>query len=166
MTNDSASGRLWPRDSWCSGYRRPWVGPAERLREHWRTRGNSEKARNNPRFSAWLCSLSQPPEYYVLQTVPCAQGEAAERYWTDLMRQVIGADLLNIKSGSASVSRRSLSPEHRATVGAGVKAAHLRDPGYSKKLSAAHRNISDETRARMSASAKARSLESRLRKAS
>jgi hypothetical protein len=102
--------------------------PARRVRGHWKDRG--KVAARNSRHSAWLCSLSGPPGYFILQVVPWDQRHAVEKHWTDLFRQVPGADLLNICSGATP------SDELRAKIGAGLKRTYL-SPEYHAKLSAA-----------------------------
>ena len=88
-----------------------------RARQHWNDR--MKVADRNGPLCAWLCSLSTAPAYVVLQVVPWEERFAAERYWTDLLKQAPGIDLLNIYSGSTP------PPEIRARISASLNVAYL-----------------------------------------
>lgn len=93
---------------------------------------------SNPRFCRWMRSLPEPPAYFIFQAVPYSQRFAAERYYTDLLRQIPSIDLLNVQSGATKPR------ELQVAVNASISVAKK---GW---------NPSRETRARMSAAQKAR----------
>jgi hypothetical protein len=64
----------------------------QRMRVHWTSRFVKTSHVAN-----WIRSLSEPPDYHVLQTVKDEVGLKAEDYWIDLLRQVPSVDLLNMK---------------------------------------------------------------------
>ena len=69
---------------------------AKRIRSHWSQRNSVYRSP----VKDWLQSLSEPPEFEVIQTVPDEQAQAAEAYWTKMLRQTIaGPELLNILDG-------------------------------------------------------------------
>lgn len=126
------------------GTRKPrYVGhsgnPARRLKEHWRRRDCEPYVQDNPKFSAWLRSLSSPPELQVLEVVPYEDRFAAEERHTDRLRQMPGTELLNIYAGAQvpDVTRVKMKASHtgvkakaedRAKISAGVKAYFARLP--------------------------------------
>ena len=129
--------------------------PARRLKEHWRRRAYAPYAEDNPKFSAWLCSLDGPPELEILQVVPYEDRFEAERHHTDLLRETPGVDLLNIFSGSevpeatrAKMSARMqgtrASAETRAKISAGMK-TYL-DSLAPEQLAEVRRNLTPRVR--------------------
>lgn len=103
--------------------------PDRRLREHWRRRDYTPYAEDNPRFSAWLRSLDGPPELHVFQSVGYEDRFKAEQYYTELLRQIPGIDLLNIYIGAEVPveTRVKMSASHRGTKSS---------PGSGAKISA------------------------------
>ena len=147
-----------------------YVGQSVRLRhrlaQHWQRRKLA--AHLNPALAEWLRSLSAPPECQILQAVPYEQRFKAEEYWTDLLREVPGIELLNISSGAR------MSPDSLARLGAATAAlwqtdeyrtkviearkAMWQQPEHRAKMHAAMKGrvISPEARANMSAALKGR----------
>lgn len=134
------------------------VHPAGRVRSHWRRRYDEDRVRRNPRLTAWLQGMNEPPAWELLQVVTREARHAAEAYWTDLLRQVPGMDLLNIFSGATpgAATRARLS-----TLNAG-NTPWMKGKTHTEaaraKISAAQkgRTVSLETRARMIAAQRAR----------
>lgn len=121
------------------GTRKPrYVGhsgdPARRLREHWRRRDYAPYTEDNPKFSAWLCSLDGPPELHVFQVVPYEERFRAEHYYTSLLRQIPGIDLFNIFIGS------EVPAETRAKMGAGHRGIRPSAEVRAKKSAAAKKH--------------------------
>lgn len=101
---------------------------ARRVREdHWWHRFQEKNRKCNPAFNAWLRSLDGPPEFFIFETVPYADRYKAERYYTDLLRQIPGVELLNINSGGMPV------PGHLARM-----SALAASPEAKEKISVAH----------------------------
>lgn len=109
-----------------------------RVRYHWHDRMKEKSAKRNPGFCTWLRSLAKPPEYHVFEIIPFSDRIKAERYYTDLLGEIPGVNLLNLNSGNTK------PPELMVKVSASISAAKK---GW---------NPSPETRARMSAGQRAR----------
>lgn len=106
--------------------------PARRAWEHWQHRNNDDYLRN-PAFADWLRSLDGPPGVHVFEEVSFEDRFKAEEYYTDLLRQIPGVELLNINSGAKQaesvrkkISARHVgvpkSAEHRAAMSAAARA--------------------------------------------
>lgn len=94
---------------------------AKRVRSHWRQRNSTGR---NP-VKDWLQSLSQPPEFEVIQVVSNEQAQAAETYWIKLIRETsVGSDLLNVLDG------RKMRPETRQKI-----AMNRRNPAKKRSFS-------------------------------
>ena len=120
-----------------------------RLRQHWMYRQGAIQ-KKNPQLVAWICSLDDPPEYFIFESVPWELRHKAEHYYTDLLRQ-IGMDLLNINSGGY------LSAKHRAKLAAaGVAANTGRKQSPEERARRSGRSHTLEWKADMSAKMKGR----------
>lgn len=115
------------------GTRKPrYVGCARnaviRRNDHWRQRNSTYR---NP-VKDWLRSLKEPPELYILQTVPDEWGIAAEAYWTKLLREIPSVNLLNILDGREwrEDSRQQI---RESMTGKKLSAETRKKLGYAKK---------------------------------
>lgn len=121
----------------------------ERVKSHWRQRNSTYRSP----VKEWLCSLSAPPPYEILQVVEDEVGIQAEEYWTTLLRQIDTVDLLNRRDGYRH------HPENRAKISEASKGHHV-SLEMREKLSQAltGKHPSEETRRRMSAGRKGRPI--------
>lgn len=67
----------------------------ERMRLHW-----SQREQKKTPLANWLKTLSEPPDYEILQEVCKESRWNAEEYWTNLLRQVPSVNLLNLHTAS------------------------------------------------------------------
>ncbi len=68
----------------------------KRVRDHWRQRNSTYRIP----VKDWLCTLTEPPEFEVVQTVSDEFAQSAETYWIEMLRQtVVGPELLNVLDG-------------------------------------------------------------------
>lgn len=118
--------------------------PHWRARKHWRERGSKQTGTKNPGLNLWLRSLSAPPAVFVFEQATYDLRYVAEQYWTDLLRQIPGVELLNIASGV------KLPPASRAKIGVAHRGKKLTE-SHRAKLSEAltGRQASDETRVKL-----------------
>lgn len=112
-----------------------------RIRLHW-----VQKEYRTTQLAGWLRSLSEPPDYWVIQEVCDESRWQAEEYWTDLIRDT-GADLLNQFSGrhTAGGKGRQVSEETRKKLS--QISPELREQRRQFMLG---KTLSDETKRKLS----------------
>lgn len=72
------------------------VSAEARRNSHWSQRNSQGRTP----VKDWLVTLPEPPEFWIFQEVPDEQAQAAETYWTEMIRQTsVGPDLLNVLDG-------------------------------------------------------------------
>ena len=87
----------------------------KRVASHWRQRNSTYRSP----VKDWLRSLAQPPEFEVIQVVCDESAQAAEAYWTELLRQTLaGPGLLNVLDGRKmrAVTRQKISQRVSVTL--------------------------------------------------
>jgi group I intron endonuclease len=114
-------------------------------RGHWRNRNTACARAANPAFADWLCSLSEKPEAHIFETVPYVDRYKAEAYYTDLLRQIPGIELLNINTGArpapehvAKMVMASHTPEARAKISATLRGNSNYPPEFPKSRLGKH----------------------------
>jgi len=68
---------------------------ADRIRLHW-----SQRSTRQTILAAWLRTLDVMPDHHVLEEVPVEQRWDAEAYYTGIIRQIVGNNLLNVHDGT------------------------------------------------------------------
>lgn len=132
----------------------------ERVGHHWSYRNTEDRYGRNPRFCTWLRSLNERPEYEILQVVPSEERFAAEKHWTDLLRQVPGVELFNIASGStpARESVEKAAASQRGKVVSAKTRAKIGEAGRGRTPANKGKPFSAETRAKISEALRGRQL--------
>ena len=125
--------------------------PQHRLRVHIR---NSEEATHRGRWVKHLKSLGLEPLLDIIDEVSVDEWQEREQYWIQYYRSQ-GAPLTNEAPGG--IGMKSLTPEIRAKISASVRNAYA-TTDLAQRLSEANKgkHLSDETKAKMSATTKGR----------
>jgi NUMOD3 motif len=118
------------------------VSAQQRTKTHWQ-----QRARRTTPVANWLRTLAEPPEVWIIQKVPTAQGRATEAHWIKTLDQVPGIKLLNVERTGR---RPPMSDDTKAKIAAANR-------GRSK-------NLTDEQRAAMSARSRGRTHSDATRK--